>query len=57
MHGLVNNCLYKQVASPMDKFDVGTKMRYKRNIGQDGEVEKYHCRLIAQMSWKVKGVH
>ena len=30
MHGLVNNCLYKLVASPMDKFDVGTKMRYEK---------------------------
>ena len=30
-----------KVVTPNDKLVVGTKMLYKRNIKQDGEVEKY----------------
>ena len=36
---------------------VGTKMLYKRKIGQDGKVEKYKCRLVAQGFWQVESVH
>ena len=36
---------------------VGTNMLYKRKIGQDGKVEKYKCRLVAQGFWQVEGVH
>ena len=57
MLGMVENCVYKQVARPKDKLVVGTKMLYKRKIGQDGEVEKYKCRLVAQGFWQVEGVH
>ena len=32
-------------------------MLYKKNIEQDGEVEKYKCRLVAQRFWQVEGVH
>ena len=35
----------------------GTKMLYNRKIGQDGKVEKYKCRLVAQGFWQVEGVH
>ncbi|CAM9530808.1 unnamed protein product, partial [Ascophyllum nodosum] len=42
------NCVYKQVARPKDKLVVGTKMLYNRKIGQDGKVEEYKCRLVAQ---------
>ena len=55
--GMVENCVYKQVARPKDKLVVGTKMLYKRKIGQDGKVEKYKCRLVAQGLWQVEGVH
>ena len=55
--GMVENCVYKQVAWPKDKLVVGTKMLYKRKIGQDGKVEKYKCRLVAQGFWQVEGVH
>ena len=48
MLGMVENCVYKQVARPKDKLVVGTKMLYKRKIGQNGKVEKYKCRLVAQ---------
>ena len=41
MLGMVENCLYKQVARPKDKVVIGTKMLCKQNIGQDGKVEKY----------------
>ena len=57
MLGMVENCLYKQVARPKDKLVVGTKMLYKRKIGQDGKIEKYKCRLFAQGFWQVTGVH
>ena len=37
---------------------VGTKVLYKRKIGQDGKVEKYKCRLVAQGFWpQVESVH
>ena len=54
---MVENCVYKQVAGPKDKLVVGTKMLYKRKIGQDGKVEMYKCRLVAQGFWMVEGVH
>ena len=54
--GMVENCVYKQVARPKDNLVVGTKMLYKRKIGQDGKVEKYKCRLVAQGFWQVEGV-
>ena len=57
MLGMVENCVYKQVARPKDKLVVGTKMFYKRNIGQDGKVEKYKCRLVVHGFWHVEGVH
>ncbi|CAN0255023.1 unnamed protein product, partial [Ascophyllum nodosum] len=57
MLGMVENCVYKQVARPKDKLVVGAKMLYKRKIRQDGKVEKYKCRIVAQGFWQVKGVH
>ena len=57
MLGMVENCVCKQVARSKDKLVVGTKMLYKRNITQDGKVEKYKCRLVAQGFWQVEGVH
>ena len=33
MLGMVENCVYKQVARPKDKLVVGTRMLYKRKIG------------------------
>ena len=36
-----------KVARPNDKLVVGNKMLYKKKIRQDGEVEKYKCRLVA----------
>ena len=55
--GMVENCVYKQVVRPKDKLVVGIKMLCKRKIGQDGKVEKYKCRLVAQGFWQVEGVH
>ena len=57
MLGMVENCVYKQVARPKDKLVVGTKMLYKRKIGQDGKVEKCKCRLLARGFWQAEGVH
>ena len=57
MLGMVENCVYKQVAWPKDKLVVGTKMFYKRKIGKDGKVKKYKCRLVAHGFWQVEGVH
>ena len=57
MLGMAENCVYKQVARPKDKLVVGTKILYKRKIGQDGKVEKYKCRLVSQGFWQVEGVH
>ena len=57
MLGLVENCVYKQVTWPKDKLVVGTKMLYKRKLGQDGKVEKYKCRPVVQGFWQVEGVH
>ena len=57
MLGMVENCVKKQVARPKDKLVVGTKMLYKRKIGQGGKVEKYKYRLVAQGFWQVEGVH
>ena len=54
---MLENCVYKQVARPKDKLVVGTKMLYRRKIGQDGKVEKYKCRLVAQGFWQVDGIH
>ena len=44
------------MARPKDKLVIGTKMLYKRKVGQDGKVEKYKCRLAAQGFWQVEGV-
>ena len=55
--GMVGNCVYKQVARPKDNLVVGTKIFYKRKVGQDGKVEKYKCRFVAQRFWQVEGVH
>ena len=57
MLGMVENCVDKKVARPKDKLVVGTKMLYKRKIGQDGKIEKYKCRLVAQGFWQVEGIH
>ena len=54
---MVENYVYKQVARPKDKLVVGTQALYKRKIGQNGKVEKYKCRLVAQGFWQVEGVH
>ena len=54
---MVENCVYKKVARPKDKLVVGTKILYKQNLGQDGKVEKYKCRLVAQGFSQVGGVH
>ena len=51
MLGMVENCVYKQVAWPKDTLVVSTKMLYKRKLGQDGKVEKYKCRLAVQGFW------
>ena len=32
-------------------------MLYKINIGQNGEVEKFKCRRVAQEFWQVEGMH
>ena len=56
MLGMVENCVYKQVARPKDKLVVGTKRLYIRKIGQDGKVEKYtSADLLLKGSgrWKV----
>ena len=45
------------MARPKDKLLVGTKMLYRRKLGQDGKVEKYKCRLVAQGFWQVEGIH
>ena len=57
MLGMVENCVYKQLARPKNKLVVGAKMLYKRKIGQDGKIEKYKCRLVAQGFWQVGGIH
>ena len=47
MLGMVENCIYKQVARPKDKHVVGTKMLYKRKnrTGRQGrEVQVSTCR-------------
>ncbi|CAN0447215.1 unnamed protein product [Ascophyllum nodosum] len=54
---MVENCVFKKVARPKDKLVVGTKILYKQNLGQDGKVEKYKCRLVAQGFSQVGGVH
>ena len=54
---IVENCVYKEVARPKDKLVIGTKMLCKRKIGQDGEVFKYKCRLVAKGFLQVYGVH
>ena len=36
---------------------VGTKILYKRKIGQHGKVEKSMCRLVVQGFWQVAGLH
>ena len=48
MRGMVKKSVYEQVVRPKDKLVDGTKMLYKRKVGEDGTVEKYKCRLVAQ---------
>ena len=36
---------------------VGTKIIYEKNIEQNGEIEKYKCRLVPQGFWQAEGVH
>lgn len=49
INGLVANRVWGQVEHAVDKFVMGTKIPFKRNIGQNGEVEKYKCRTMAQI--------
>ena len=56
MRDIVKNCAYKQMTRRKNKLVVATKVLYKRNIGQDGEVEKYQCRLVTQ-GWQVEEVY
>ena len=56
-HDIFDNFVYKQVARTKSKLVFGTKMLNKRKIEQDGEVENYNCRLVAQGFWHVEGVH
>lgn len=49
MRGMVENCVYKQVARLTDKLVLGTKILYKRKVGEDGKIEKYRrSRVVAQ---------
>ena len=45
-----------KVVTPNDKLVAGTKMLYKRNIKQDGEVKKYKRRTVASGFRQVKGM-
>ena len=56
MLGIFENCAFKQEDRPKDKLMVGTKMLYNKKIEQNGKVENYRCRLVAQGFWQVEGV-
>ena len=56
-HSMGEICVYKQVDRPKGKLVVGNKMYCKRKIRQDGEVEKYKCRLVAQEFWQVERLY
>lgn len=57
INGLVANGVWDQVKRPADKLVVGTKILFKRKIGENGEVEKYKCRIVARGFQQVKGLH
>ena len=43
-----NNGLWVQVERPKGKTVLGTKTRFKRKIGKDGQIEKYKCRFVTR---------
>ena len=49
--------VWKVVDRPKGKTVHGTKTVLKRKVGQDGRVEKYMCRFVAQGFRQIKGIH
>ena len=47
----------KVVDRPKRKTVIGSKTVFERKVGQDGRVEKYKCRFVAQGFRQIKGIH
>ena len=48
MHSLSENEVWDLVEPPNDKHIVGSKWVYKKKIGENGLIERYKARLVAQ---------
>ncbi|CAN0431803.1 unnamed protein product [Ascophyllum nodosum] len=55
MDGQIARGVWKVVDRPKPKTVLGTKIVFKRKIGEDGHVEKYKCRFVAEVSTRSRG--
>lgn len=57
MDGQIARGVWEAVNYPKGKPLLGTKIVFKRKIDENGNIEKYIDRLLAQRFRQVKGVH
>ena len=57
MDDQIARVVWMVVDRPKGKTVLGTKTVLKRKVGQDGRVEKYKCRFVAQGFRQIKGIH
>ena len=57
MGGQIARGMWKVVDQPKETNLFGTKTVFKRKVGQDGRVEKYKYRFVAQGFRQMKGIH
>ena len=57
MDGQIARGVWKVVDRFKGKTVLGTKTVFKQKVGQDGHVEKYKCRFVAQGFRQIKGIH
>ena len=57
MDGQLARQVWEVVSRPKGKTVLGTKTIFKRNIGKNGQIEKYNRRFAAQGFRQIKGIH
>ncbi|CAM9206289.1 unnamed protein product, partial [Ascophyllum nodosum] len=57
MDGQIARGTWKVVDRPKGRTVLGIKTVFKREVGQDGRVEKCKCRFVAQGFRQIKGIH
>ncbi|CAM9949201.1 unnamed protein product [Ascophyllum nodosum] len=57
MNDQIDNGVWVQMKRPKGKTVLDTKTLFKREIGKDGQIEKYKCRFVTQRFPQVKGFY